>query len=89
MTKTPQFTGTGAVVAAALSLAALSACGESPGGGPDDRAKDGQVASVTSPATKDGASGASASASPSGTEKGVRHGEGRPARRRASSCGWT
>ncbi|MFD3307513.1 hypothetical protein [Streptomyces sp. NPDC058694] len=68
MTKTTHFTGTGAVVAAVLSLAALSACGGSPGGGSDDTAKDDQVASVTSPAAK---GGASASASPSGTEKGV------------------
>ncbi|MGW0651891.1 hypothetical protein ACWD4T_24270 [Streptomyces umbrinus] len=67
MTKTTHFTGTGTVVAAVLCLAALSACGGSPVGGSDDTAKDDQVASVTSPAAKDGAS---ASAS-SGTEEGV------------------
>lgn len=68
MTKTTHFTSAGAAVAAVLCLAALSACGGSPTDGSDGTAKDDQVASVTSPATKDGGG---ASASPSGAEQGV------------------
>ncbi|MEU9955074.1 hypothetical protein [Streptomyces sp. NPDC050982] len=71
MTKTTRLTSAGAVAAGVLCLATLAACGSSSSGGSDDTAKDDQVASVTSPAAKDGASGASASASPSGTRKGV------------------